>query len=144
MSDRTDDRIRSWRRNGWHPVRFAHHPLQIKDAIKRIGMRPQMKQCYRNCQRFKIYATWLEVEYHEGWVMSITPIPPIPHAWLVWGDRIIDLTLEPDINIQYLNSNIYTAEQIRANMEKTYLWCAIDERAFAEISPFTETIKNSL
>lgn len=130
----TAEKISIWRRQGWYPVKFAHHPLQIKEEIRKIGMRPQMKQCYGNCQRFTLY-TDLDVEYHEGWMMSIIPIS---HAWLVWRGRIIDLTLEPDDDRQYLKSSTYTVEQIRTNVIKTGCWCPVNEQALAEISPFYE------
>jgi hypothetical protein len=81
---------------------------------------------------------WLDFEYHEGWVMSIIPIQ---HAWLVWRGRIIDLTLEPDDDRQYLSSIVYTADDIRKNLLRTGCWGPIDERELAKIGPFAEHLK---
>lgn len=99
-----------------------------------MRMVPQMKQCFYNCQRF-VVNTFLSVEYHEGWVTSIIPIE---HAWIKWNGQIIDLTLEPDMEREYLKSIAYTAEDIRINMIRTKQWTTIDPRALQEIGPYAE------
>ena len=134
-----DRRIDIYQRLGWCPVPYAHHPKEIRDALRRIGMRPQMKQCFRNCQRFMVYVDWLEVEYHEGWIMSIIPIK---HAWLKWDGQIIDLTLNKnEKDLEYLNSTTYTVTEIRKSVFRTGVWGPVDEYKLSEIGPYADLYK---
>lgn len=137
MGDDLDKRLRAFQRNGWYPVPYRHHPRPIRDALRRIGLRPAMKQCFANCQRFVLNVDWLDVEYHEGYV---TATIPIPHAWVVWEGQIIDLTLKADDNrdIIYHGSTVYSRIAILANVRKTEAWCVIDERALMQHHPLRE------
>ena len=38
-------------RRGWYPARWAHHPQPIKDAIRFLRFRPQVKHCFANRQK---------------------------------------------------------------------------------------------
>ena len=40
-----------YRKNGWVPVKWSHHPEHIKNAIKAVKFRPQAKQCFANSQK---------------------------------------------------------------------------------------------
>jgi hypothetical protein len=95
------DKIEQWQERGWAPVRWAHHPPAIKDALRRIRMRPMIKQCYRNAQLF-ILRTCSEfdgLEYREGIVISEQAPIPIMHAWLGWQGEAIDLTLDDAVPV---------------------------------------------
>lgn len=137
MND-VDRKIRTWQKMGWCPVRYAHLPKPIKDSIREIGFRPQMKQCYANCQRFVIHTNLEGVEYHEGWVMSIIPIE---HAWLTWNGQVIDLTLEPDGKHEYLDSTAYTREEIIRSLWHTGCFGPVDHFKLAELSPYRKFLK---
>lgn len=126
MSD-TDRRLDICTRLGWFPVPYAHHPKPIRNAIRRAGFRPAMKQCFANCQRLFLDAPELDLEYHEGYITSIIPMP---HAWLLWEGQRIDLTLRYDEDgIEYHGSTAYTRDEVRANMARTLQWCVMDDRA---------------
>ncbi len=136
MGDDTNRRCDGFLTRGFYPVRWAHHPPEIKDAIRLIGFRPLMKQCYRNSQLFAIrnadLGLGLDLEYREGWGLSLIPIE---HAWLVYKGEVLDLTID-DGRIEYAQSYSYTPEQIRANMVRSLSWCPLtDGRRFSEIHP---------
>ena len=76
---------------GWCPVSWAHHPKEVKDELRRMGLRPMMKMCWRNSQLFFLKTNLEGVTYHEGLCMSVLPIP---HSWLEYQGRVLDLTLE--------------------------------------------------
>lgn len=109
-------RIAYYQQRGWCPARYAHLPKPIKAVIHRIGMRPSIKACYANCQRFMIGADYLnldiDVEYREGWVVTIIPFH---HAWLVWRSEIVDLTLDDmdSRDCEYITSEAYTLSEIK-------------------------------
>ena len=133
MAIDTQRRIDVFLERGWCPVPWAHHPKAIKDALRFFGIRPQMKQCFANCQRFTVLAD-LDVEYHEGWVLSVIPIE---HAWLKYEGQIVDLTLVPrEDPVQYLDSIAYSRSDIRQNMIRTQSWRVIDPDALARLHPY--------
>lgn len=127
-----DRRIDSFIRNGWYPVPYRHHPKPIKEALREIGMRPQMKQCFANCQRFITQVDWLELEYHEGYATSLIAFP---HGWLVWEGQRIDLTLDID-DCVYHESIAYTQEEVLINVVQTGLYTVIDPRALELLHPW--------
>jgi hypothetical protein len=140
--EETDDierRCIGYLARGFYPVRWAHHPREIKDAIRRIGFRPLMKQCYRNSQLLaisnEVLGLGLDLEYREGWGLSLTPIE---HAWLFYKGEILDLTID-DNDIQYGRSYSYTPEQIRTNIIRNLSYSPLtDGRRFSEIHPHRE------
>ena len=138
MSSDTNRRIDIFKRRGWCPVRYAHHPKPIKDALRKLGIRPQMKQCFSNCQRLFMGARWLDLEYHEGY---ITTIIPMPHGWLLWEEQLIDLTLPSDREIEYHGSTAYTRDEVQLNMARTIQWCVMDDRVLHSHHPRSDEIE---
>jgi hypothetical protein len=151
MSPRRDNDLVNRRFEGWHargfwPVRWAHHPIPIKDVIRTAGFRPLMKQCFRNCQLFALHNArlnlGLDVEYHEGWATSIIPFE---HAWLVWRGKVVDLTLDDadEVGIVYGESTVFTPDDIRRNMRLTHTYSPVTGmRRFSEIHPLYEHFKS--
>lgn len=99
-----DQHIATLRRQGWCPVRWAHHPPEIKAELRRLGLAPQLKQCYMNCQKLILRTHLPDLEYWEGWSDRIIPFD---HAWLLWRGEIIDLTLEPETKYPVSNYRGY-------------------------------------
>jgi len=132
-----DRRIEIYTRMGWCPIPYAHHPEEIKHAIREMHMRPKMKECYMNCQKLYVFDNTIpdeDIEYHEGWVETIIPLQ---HAWLKWKGQIVDLTLNSnEKDIKYLKSNAYTRQEVRAAVVKHGVWCPVDEYKLFEIGPY--------
>lgn len=128
MDAESEKRLAYYLRNGWAPVKYAHQPAEIKAELRRIGMRPQMKQCFANCQRFIVQSALTGLEYHEGY---ITAIIPLEHAWLTWDGERIDLTLAPNgpHPITYHGSTSYSRDDVLANVMATGLWAVLDYHA---------------
>ena len=73
---------------GWCPAKWAHHPPEIRSAIRRAGFVPQLQQCFRNCQRVVMFGGLDDATYHEG-----IAIPALcEHAWITWRGLLTDLT----------------------------------------------------
>ncbi len=138
----TDDVYHQIRRRGWAPALWAHHPPEVKRAIWWMGWRPQVKQCFSNCQRFVLgvqrlapMGIDLEVEYREGWVHTVIPME---HAWLIYEGRVLDLTLDPNRDVEYLCSNIVSQEEILLRVVRTGEYGPVYPRALGESSPMFE------
>ena len=88
-------RLQVLKRQGWCPVPYRHHPKPIKDAIRCLRFRPQLKQCYRNAQLLFLSSKdlGLDLKYMEGWCVQTEVGLPFEHAWLIWQGQIVDLTL---------------------------------------------------
>jgi hypothetical protein len=86
---------------GYATVPWGHHPKAIRDELRRMGLRPMLKSCFRNCQAFAL-RTELPVEYREGWVLSLGV--PLEHAWLNYEGKIVDLTIYDQTGIKHLGS----------------------------------------
>ena len=122
---------------GWYPAQWKHHPAPIKEAIRRFGWRPQVKQCFANCQRFILdnatTGPGLAVEYREGYVQTLIPIE---HAWLIYEGEPLDLTLDPDIERVYLDSAGYSVADIRKRIVTAGSFGPVDQIALNKLSPF--------
>jgi len=129
--------VATWNRQGWYPAPWSHHPQEVKDAIRQLGWRPKIKECYANCQRFALYSG-LDVEYREGWVVSGIALE---HAWLIYKGSILDLTLNPDRGPKYLNSIVSTREEIREHMFATGTYALIKSREVELIGPYANVYK---
>src|SRR2546430_1517457 len=70
-------------RRGWWPAKGAHHPPEIKAAIRRAGFVPRLKQCFQNCQRLVLFGDLADAVYHEGVVRGGSG-HPLEHAWITW------------------------------------------------------------
>jgi len=119
--------IRVWDKQGWYPAKWAHHPPEVKRVFREHGWRPMKKECFRNAQRFVVDAQehGLDVEYREGWVISIIPIE---HGWVQYRGEPLELTLDPGDGTQYLDSTGYTAADVLQNVLAHHAWCQIDPR----------------
>ena len=99
-----------------------------------MGWRPQVKQCFMNCQRF-ILEGLLEVEYREGWVQTLIPME---HAWLIYKGKVLDLTLNSSRDVVYLNSHVAHVLDIQLQMVRTGRFGPVFPEDLAELSPFRE------
>lgn len=133
-------RIEGYHKRGWYPVKYAHHPKVIRDAIRAIGFRPQMKACHANCQRFMMGIhrdlrssalpadpALARIEYHEGFSLGLIVFT---HAWLVLDGEVIDLTLDDIAGRRYLISQAHDMEAIAINCARKGAWTWIDEAWF--------------
>ena len=128
--------VQTYFKQGWVPVRWSHHPKAVRDAIRRVGMRPMLKQCFLNCQKLLMMSD-LEAEYREGWA---TRAIPIMHSWLVYDGEIVDLTIT-DKSLRYLDSYAVPKEQISRVVFGRGYWGVIDGERMASISPYREAFE---
>lgn len=107
--------MRQFRRDGWAPVRWSHHPPVIKQLIHKGGFRPKAKSCFENCVQLVMAALGSQYEddirYCEGWVTSKVLLAT-KHAWLLYCGEIVDLTLVGRKDIQYGRPVIMTPKQV--------------------------------
>ena len=125
---------------GWYPVPWRHHPPEIRRLIRASRFRPQLKQCYANCQQLIISnqqsGFGLDLHYREGWIETVIPMQ---HAWLVYNGEILELTLTPNFNheVQYLNSLECSIDEILVHMLKTGHYGTVrSELELAQIGPY--------
>lgn len=135
-----DRRVDCYVKRGWCPVPWAHHPEPIKRAIRAMGWRPQMKQCFANSQRFALYADrhGIEVEYREGYASGLIPFE---HAWLMFEGRVLDLTIEPDGAVEYLKSYAVPTATILQHVVRTETFSPIDPRRLWQCNPFAKSFE---
>jgi len=113
-------------RNGWSPVPYKHHPIHVKEAIKKANFRPQAKECFRNSQR--IVCNWhnYTFRYVEG-IVSALSVLPIAHAWIIDEQDVHhDITLNPAPNI--LCYKIYDRTQVIENIARTSSFTCLDDQ----------------
>lgn len=137
------ERAEGYITRGFYPVRWAHHPPEIKAAIRAAHFRPLLKQCYRNCQLLMVYndllGLCLDLTYHEGWVLSVIPIE---HAWLEYQGEVLELTLDDRKRVEYLQSTAYTLRDIRRNFSLTKTFSAVTSpRRFGELHPWRAEVE---
>ena len=94
-------RCELFERQGWFPVRWAHHPEPVKQVFRLAGFRPMGKMCFRNAQKFVIAHDRLAhsgriapidgLTYVEGIAFGVIPFV---HGWIRIGDVDVDLTLD--------------------------------------------------
>lgn len=133
-----DEKMDHYMKYGWAPASQDHLPDVIQNALGEMGLEPRIKECFANSQRFVLdcqrYGLDLDVEYHEGWVLTIIPIE---HAWLMWEGEVLDLTLGPEKGVRYLESRTYTREEIIENMVETHMYTPLTEpQEFYSMSPW--------
>jgi hypothetical protein len=134
MTRSSTDVCRQIRTRGWAPALWAHHPSEVKDAIRRMRWRPQVKQCFANCQRFLLAREehGLNVEYREGYVQNIIPVP---HAWLIYQGEILELTLDPDRNVKYLQSYAVSTGDVLDSIFKFGVYRPVFEQRLGMLHP---------
>ena len=135
-----EEQVALYLKQGWCPVKWSHHPKVIKDILRAIRLVPGMKECFANCQRFvtdvDLHGFDLNVEYREGYVVSILPIE---HAWLTVNGEVVDLTLAPDRPREYLDSYAVPVDEIRRNMLEQKAYCPVRPQELMKLSPFYES-----
>jgi len=110
-------------KNGWIPVSYKHHPEHIKEAISLANFRPQIKQCFSNCQKIVVNQNKHKLRYVEGIVASMIPIE---HAWIIdENDVFHDITLNPAPKI--LCYKVYSLKEVVENMHKTGCYTTLDQ-----------------
>jgi len=124
-------------KQGWCPVPWAHHPKPIKDALRYLRYRPQIKQCWSNCQRLfsenVVLGLGLELELREGYVMTMIPFA---HCWLIYQGEILDLTLPPENRqLEYLDSYEVTYPELLESMYRTGSWGPTDRHRLGDLHP---------
>jgi hypothetical protein len=139
---RTERKIQIYNRQGWYPVSWRHHPPEIRNLIRMLGFRPQMKCCYMNSQRLFIgnqhYQAGLDLQYREGWIQTVIPIQ---HAWLLYKGEVLDLTLDSR-ETHYLESIGSTLDQVLAHLIWTRTYSPVrSEREAYQISPWREAME---
>jgi hypothetical protein len=126
-------------RQGWYPIPWRHHPAEVRDLIRVMRFRPQMKCCYMNSQRFLLgnqnLHAGLDLEYREGWIMKLIPIQ---HAWLLYNGEVLDLTLDSR-ETHYLKSIGSTIDQVLSHMIETGVYGeVVPYQELHQISPWLE------
>lgn len=135
MATDIDRVIEVFKRQGWYPVPWAHHPPVIKEAIRAARFRPQIKQCFANCQRLIIswHPVTDELVYREGWIISVIPML---HAWLEYRGQRIDLTLDrADGEVTYLESLAYDKAAVAVSVLRNGVFGPLDGKRLREIDP---------
>ena len=129
-------------RNGWYPAQWAHHPEPVRALIRACGFRPQVKQCYMNCQKLVVF-NWLhgsplELEYREGWCQTLIPFE---HAWLRYEGKELDLPLDEDNSRKYLKNYSVPVQEIMRYHYKSGIFGVVRQDKLVKISPFYEAIQ---
>lgn len=128
-------------KQGYVNALWAHHPPEVKAAIREFGWRPQIKNCFMNSQQFFLDCwrrkpeLFERLEYHEGYVVTILPLE---HAWLKLDGEVLDLTLDPGIGREYLRSHTYGSEEVLKHVVKTGTWGPVSGYELGKLSPFYE------
>lgn len=138
-----DHVIRVWNRQGWYPVPWRHHPQEIRELIRALKFRPQLKQCYANCQKLMLGNRHLrfnlDLQYREGWYCSVIPVQ---HAWLLYRGEILDPTIVPLEPARYMDSLGCTIEEILVHMIKTRQYGPVhQDHEIAKIGPYWEALQ---
>jgi hypothetical protein len=137
------DIIAGINKRGWWPSPWAHHPPEIRAALRSQGWRPRVKQCFSNCQRFILGAIGTELEQHleyrEGWA---TVSIPMEHAWLLYKGEVMDMTLGPNAKVEYGESLACTTAEIIEVILMTQMYGIIKPRELAMIGPFAQLYKD--
>jgi len=121
-------------RNGWYPAPQAHLPAEIRQALRRYGIRPAVGMCHRNSQRFMMDSDYEDpalaarLTYCEGFASSGQSIW-FQHAWLLIDGAMLDLTLEPDPAHEYIRRYTATVMEIARYLfaVKSYTWVKLGE-----------------
>lgn len=133
MKRTSDDVFYQLKARGWAPALWAHHPPEVKKVFRVSGWVPQVKQCFANCQRFALDSSHdLDVEYREGYVVTVIPME---HAWLVYKGKVLDLTLDPDREVQYLDSYAVHYGEILDMIMSTHRYGPVRPQDLAELNP---------
>lgn len=130
-----DGRLHQYLEMGWAPVPWSHHPPEIRDALRRFKIRPGMKLCYANSQRFLLAASTQDrqlasrLEYREGVCKSSERM--FEHGWLSFDGNVLDLTLKD--RYEYVEWKTYTMIEIADRCLEMKAYGPVDERALREM-----------
>jgi hypothetical protein len=136
---KVSDKFAEYQRRGYAFTPWAHHPKEIRDELRRIGIRPMAKACFANCQRFALLTRLVGVEYREGWITSHGI--PLEHAWLTHNGELVDLTIFDQAHIIYGASVVYDAKAIRRSIMVTKSWTVVSPHALQLLSPWADHIR---
>ena len=126
--------VEVFNRQGWYPAPWVQHPPEIKAAIRALGWRPRIKECFANCQRFLLQSEVPGLEYREGWIRSVIPMT---HAWLVYKGERLDLTLRPAReDIVYMESIAYSEDDVRRAVVASRFYAPVNPAELERIGPF--------
>lgn len=70
----------------------------VNEALKNIGFKPRMKECFYNAQLLAMNDKTGQIKYCEGFGMSIIPCN---HGWAMINDKVIDITWKDDEGKNY-------------------------------------------
>jgi len=132
-----DDIVRQLTKRGWAEALWAHHPPEVKAAIREMRWRPQVKQCFANCQRLAL-SRKLEVEYREGWIQTIIPIQ---HAWLVFQGKVLEMTLDPGREVEYLDSYPVSMEELALSIIRRRSYGPVYPKELDGMNPLAAQIR---
>tara|TARA_Y100000310_G_C20694583_1_gene824645 strand:- start:1194 stop:1664 length:471 start_codon:yes stop_codon:yes gene_type:complete len=110
MTMTRNERVAYYKANGWCPVPWAHHCEEVKDELRRMKLRPRLKDCWKNSQEFFLFTELGGVTYHEGICVLKNPESVagarglIDHAWLRYEGEMLDLTTQ---NLKPLTERIF-------------------------------------
>jgi hypothetical protein len=106
------------------PVPWAHHPPDVKSALRVMRLRPMRHMCWRNSQRLFLYSD-PALTYVEGWVTLTGVSISIDHGWLLYPGKVLDLTLRRGAASRYEARATPTQEEVIAHMLRTGTWSAV-------------------
>lgn len=68
--------------------------LYIDWILGNMGGPQEMEanQCYANAQKLMMFDTMRKLRYFEGYFMSDFTIIPVLHAWVMFGEKVVDFT----------------------------------------------------
>lgn len=129
----------------YRPVSWAHHPPEIKAALRSYRIRPVSKSCHMNSQRFCLCAHELKdrLTYREG--LARCPLLDsfwFAHAWLTFDGEVLDFTLEPQLTLYGESWDVPRAELVEVHGRRDFYGFVHEARIWeAEARHNSELIK---
>jgi len=102
----------------------------VSVAIKNLGFKPRMKECFYNAQMLALNDYTNKIQYCEGFGMSLIPCN---HGWCVINDKVIDLTWKDESGNNYfgefdksylgftLTNDVIRKKQLKTSMAVSFL-----------------------
>ncbi len=89
----------------------------IKKALKRIGFKPQKKECFYNAQMLSLSDNTGKIKYCEGFALKIIPTN---HAWIELNGKVIDVTWADKEDNNFFGMFPEDVSYCGFNMDKNY------------------------
>ena len=125
------EQIAYYRDHGCCPLPTAHHPKEIREALRVASIRPMMKECFRNSQRFIIGAGLGDrLIYVEGTTGDFGN----HHAWLLFDGKILDLTLDEETH-DYHPELTATVKEVARHFLSQNGYCPMGMIVHSELDP---------